>query len=109
MPSIYILLKEIKLHFLILFFDSLKIGSMLKNHLAILFNVPERTTVSEVCNLIKDQWQIYQLSDIPKEWHIIETSSAKKERLYKESYQKNVEKSWLDIIPKKSRELPSNR
>ena len=59
MPSIYILLKEIKLHLLILFLESLKVGSMLKNHLAILFNVPESTIVSEVCNLIKDQWQIY--------------------------------------------------
>ena len=109
MPSIYILLKEIKLHLLTLFLDSLKVGSMLKNHLAILFNVPESTIVSEVCNLIKDQWKTYQLSDISKEWHLIEISNAKNERLYKESYKKNVVKSWLDIITKKLRELTSSR
>ena len=76
----------------------------MKNHLQNIFNVPENTTVSEVCDLIKNQWQVYQLQDIPKEWHTVETDSAKKERIHQESYWKAVEKSWVDLTPKESEE-----
>ncbi|CAL4241631.1 unnamed protein product [Meganyctiphanes norvegica] len=83
---------------------SLKVASTLKNHLGKVFGVPENTTVSDVCDLVKSQWQIYQLIDIPKEWHTLETASAKKERQHTESYWRNVEKSWIDLTPKDSEE-----
>ena len=78
----------------------MKIAPSLKNHLQSVFDVAESTTVSEVCDMVRSQWQIYQLQDIPKEWHTQETESAKTSRRNQESYWKNVEKSWLDITPK---------
>lgn len=52
---------------------SLAVATSLKNHLQSVFSVSETATVSEVVDLIRNQWHIYQLSDIPKEWHTIET------------------------------------
>ena len=75
-----------------------------KNHLQSVFGVSDSTTVSEVCDMVRSQWQIYQLQDIPKEWHIQETESAKTSRINQDSYWKNVEKSWLDITPKETEE-----
>ena len=57
---------------------ALAVATSLKNHLQSVFSVSENTTVSEVVDLINNQWQIYQLSDIPKEWHTIESDNAKK-------------------------------
>ena len=75
-----------------------------KNHLQSVFGVSDSTTVSEVCDMVRSQWQIYQLQDIPKEWHTQETESAKTSRINQDSYWKNVEKSWLDITPKETEE-----
>ena len=69
-----------------------------------MFGVSDSTTVSEVCDMVRSQWQIYQLQDIPKEWHTQETESAKTSRINQDSYWKNVEKSWLDITPKETEE-----
>ena len=81
-----------------------KVTSTLKNHLQTVFDVSESTSVSEVCDMVRNQWQVYQLLDIPKEYHTVETESAKSSRLHQESYWKNVEMSWLDITPKESEE-----
>ena len=81
-----------------------KVASTLKNHLQSVFDVSESTSVSEVCDMVRSQWQVYQLQDIPKEWHTMETESAKSSRRHQESYWKNVEKSWLDITPKELEE-----
>ena len=83
---------------------SLKVASTLKNNLETVFCVSKHTSIEDVCDLIKNQWQIYQLLDIPKEWHCKETDSGKKERITRESYWKNVEKSWIDITPKEFKE-----
>ena len=78
---------------------SLKIGTTLKNHLESDFDVQESTTVNDVCDMIRSQWLTYQLQDIPKEWHKVETVSAKLTRQQQESYWRKVEKSWLDLTP----------
>ena len=83
---------------------SLKVASTLKNHLQTVFSVSENTSVGDVCDMVRNQWQMYQLSDIPKEWHKVETENAKKDRINQESYWKNVEKSWIDITPKEAEE-----
>ena len=83
---------------------SVKVASTLKNHLQNVFCVSENTAVGDVCDMIKNQWQMYQLSDIPKEWYKVETDSAKRARINQESYWKNVEKSWIDITPKEAEE-----
>ena len=79
---------------------ALTVGNSLKNHLETVFSVSKDTTVSDICDLFRDQFQIYQQIDISKEWYIIETVNAKKERLQHQSYWKNAEKSWLEILPK---------
>ena len=81
-----------------------KVATNLKNHLESVFDVSESTSVDDVCGLIRDQWQIYQLTEIPREFHTIETESAKKSRIQQDTYWKNVEKSWLDITPKELEE-----
>ena len=50
-------------------------------------------------DLINNQWQIYQLSEISKEWHTVETDTAKKDRVQHQSYWRDVEKHWLEILP----------
>ena len=60
----------------------------------------QRTTINEIRDLVKNQWQVYQLSDIPKEWHTKETENAKKSQQNQNSYWRNVESSWLDLTPK---------
>ena len=57
---------------------SLSVATSLKNHLASVFSVSENTTIHEVVDLINNQWQIYQLSEISKEWHTVETKQLKK-------------------------------
>ena len=69
---------------------SLKISSTLKNHLEKVFSVQESTSVNDVCDMIRSQWLTYQLQDIPKEWHRVETESAKKIRKQEESYWREV-------------------
>ena len=49
--------------------------------------------------MVRSQWQVYQLQDIPKDWHTVETESAEKSTINQESYWKNIEKSWLYITP----------
>ena len=83
---------------------SLKISSTLKNHLEKVFSVQESTSVNDVCDMIRSQWLTYQLKDIPKEWHRVETESAKKIRNQHESYWREVENSWLDLTPKETEE-----
>ena len=83
---------------------SLKISSTLKNHLEKVFSVQESTSVNDVCDMIRSQWLTYQLQDIPKEWHRVETESAKKIRNQHESYWREVENSWLDLTPKETEE-----
>merc|ERR1711874_808133 len=92
------------LHLMQLIACVIKVTSTLKNHLQTVFDVSESTSVSEVCDMVRNQWQVYQLLDIPKEYHTVETESAKSSRLHQESYWKNVEMSWLDITPKESEE-----
>ena len=82
----------------------IKVSSSLKNHLQSVFDVSDSTTVSEVCDMVRSLCQIYQLQDIPKEWHTQETESAKTSRINQDSYWKNVEKSWLDITLKETEE-----
>ena len=82
----------------------IKVSSSLKTHLQSVFDVSDSTTVSEVCDMVRSLCQIYQLQDIPKEWHTQETESAKTSRINQDSYWKNVEKSWLDITLKETEE-----
>ena len=83
---------------------SLKIGTTLKNHLQSVFNVQEDTSVNDVCDMVRSQWLTYQLQEIPKEWHRVETDSAKKVRQQQESYWREVENSWLDLTPTETQE-----
>ena len=83
---------------------SLTVGNTLKNHLESVFTVSKETSVNDLCDLIRDQWQIYQLIDIPKDWYTIETDGAKEERKHHQSYWKEVEKSWIDMVPNDTEE-----
>ena len=88
---------------------SLTVSNTLKNHLESVFSVPLGSSVKDVCDLIRDQWQIYQLIDIPKEWYIIETDEAKKEKMHHRSYWKEVERSWIDVVPNDEEKSIRNR
>ncbi|CAL4060167.1 unnamed protein product [Meganyctiphanes norvegica] len=79
---------------------SLEIANLLKNYLQSVFSVPDTTNVSELVDMIRSQWQSYQLCEIPKDWYTIETNKAKKDRLQRQSYWKEVERTWIAILPK---------
>lgn len=80
------------------------VGNALKNHLPLIFHVSQDINVQDLCDLIKDQWQIYQLLEINKDWFKIETSSAKEDRRNHENYWKGLEKSWIEVTPKEDEE-----
>ena len=65
------------------------------------FEVSENSSVNDA-DKIRDQWQLYQLVEIPKDWHVKETPNAEKERNHHQSYWKNLERNWLDILPKEN-------
>ena len=79
---------------------SIKVATTLKNHLQNVFSVSENTSIEDVCDMIRNQWQVYQLQDIPREWHKVETETAKKLEEIKNPIGKMLRRAGLTSLQK---------
>ena len=81
----------------------------LKNNLKSVFHVSEYTTIGEVVDEIKYQWQLYQLTDIPKEWYLNASEEAEREKKITKSYWRDIERNWIEITPDDYEEIRTVR
>lgn len=71
---------------------SLSIGSVLGKHLCHSFSVKSGTNLEDICDMVRQQWMLYQIEDIPQEWF---NKKDLREGSSKESYWKRVSREWI--------------